>query len=350
MSSMRTSAAWFKWAQTCLLFLVLFHAAAPRAGIIKTDIVFVADVSGSLISGSLPNLRTVIPDLAARFSALGVDARYGLVTFQAEAYMPHVTANLTDAVGLQNAFADPLLARYSGDEMYTPTVDLPVPYETRFRSRPGGENPYDALGVALNGMLNLERTRTEVVFNTDKNMFEAITATFTTGPQPELINYRPDAIKNLVLLTDEPPQETPLATLTTGPSYALGDPRGPWGNVLDLALQQNALINVIVDTSNVSETDTYYRPIADATGGNVFDLGQLSANDPVLLSDFVQDFADTKFQELVDVCLASPAAAGCEEFEVGAGPGAVPEPPVWTLLAGGLLSMRLFRRVRDAAC
>lgn len=336
------------WGLLLCLALALAHPLGARAGIIKTDIIFVQDVSGSLLGGSVPNLRSVIPDLAGRFDALGVDARYGLVTFQAEAYMPHVTANLTDAAGLQAAYGDPFLARYSTDPAFTPTVNVPFPNEFGFRSRPGGENPYDAIGVALNGMVNLERTRTTTIINPVTDRFEEFTGTIATGPQPELIDYRPDAIKNIVLLVDEPPQEAPLATLSTGPSYNIFDTRGVWANVVDLALQENALINVIVNASNVFQTDLYYRPLAENTGGNVFDLATLASNDPLQLSGFVEDFADTKFQELVNVCTTTPDAAGCQAFG-DAGATAAPEPPVWALLFGGLLCMRFHGRSRSGS-
>lgn len=331
----------------CAAFLLTLTVLSVRAApIIKTDIVFVQDVSASLIRGSVPNLTTALPDLAARFDALGVDARYALITFQASRYIPYINTNLTDVTGLQAAYSDPALASFSINEAFTPTINFKIPGELRFRSALGGENPFDALAVALNSLHDFRR---EAIME-----FEFVpgglgqiriirSETVSAGPQPEFIDYRPDAIKNIILLTDEPPQDThgilPNGEFTFGPQ-----------TIADFAATTGALVNIVTNRLTTSfpgfpsQADIFYRPLTEATGGNLFDLDILASADPDRVAQFVEDFANTKFQELVDVCTRSPDSPGCENFSAtppGPAPIALTEATTLALLMTGLFGLWL---------
>ncbi len=262
--------------------LIGFGSTAQSA--IMTDIVFVVDESGSM--GTVQaNLRNNIGLFASILSAGGVDAQYGLVGYGASQAQPRMLSDLTDDTSVATA-AQGLLTSGSF------------------------ESGYSATAFALNAIDN----------------------------QNNLFSYRPNAVKNIIIFTDEDndfSSNAGFAVNGLAPSYAVID---------GLLTQNNALFNAVVSSGGAcltADSDCYV-PLALAHNGQQFNLNSLNTNDQQVVEDFVTAFANAKLQETIDFCTANPEAPGCRP-DNGEDPS-VSEPSILALFGLGLLGLQLVRR------
>ncbi|MFN2338228.1 MAG: vWA domain-containing protein [Gammaproteobacteria bacterium] len=261
----------------------LIGFGSPAQSAIMTDIVFMVDESGSM--GTIQaNLRNNIGLFASILSAGGVDAQYGLVGFGNTQAVPRMLSDLTD---------DTSLAAAANNLVSSGSV----------------ESGYSATAFALNAIDN----------------------------QIDLFSYRPNAVKNIIIFTDEDNDFRSTAGFTVNglaPSYAVID---------GLLTQNNALFNAVVSDGGACLTanDDCYVPLALAHNGQQFDLDALNTNDQQVVEDFVTAFANAKLQETIDFCDENPNAPGCTDN--GENP-TVSEPSILALFGLGLLGLQLVRR------
>lgn len=255
----------------------------PAQSAIMTDIVFLVDESGSM--GTIQaNLRNNIGLFASILTAGGVDAQYGLVGFGNGSAVPRMLSDLTDDASLATA-ANNLVASGSF------------------------ESGFSATAFALNSIDN----------------------------QSDLFTYRPNAVKNIIIFTDEDNDSSPnpgFAVNGLAPTYAVVD---------GLLKQNNALFNAVVSSGGACTTVNHlcYVPLALANNGQQFNLNLLNTNDQQVVEGFVTAFASAKLQETIDFCDANPTAPGCtDNGEVTP----VSEPSILALFGLGLLGLQLVRR------
>jgi hypothetical protein len=236
-------------AVTALAFTLNANAAP-----IKTDIVFIVDESGSM-GNVQANLRTNIGLFASILSNGGnVDANYALVGYGRSGDVIRTLTDFTTAASFATAAGD-LVAS-------------------------GGQEPaFDAISYALNS-------------------FPGEASSFS---------YRGDAIKNLIILTDEPDNSG-----TT-----------PFAFVDALLGSNNALFNAVLQGSN---TISSIGPLATNHGGNIFNLALFGSSNTQVVTDFVTDFANVKLQETLTFCEQNPNDPACTSSQ------AVPVPPMAALL------------------
>ena len=325
--------------------LVVLLAPAPgaEAASFRTDIAFVLDGSASFAARA-PFFADGLADMSAAFNGLGVDARYGLVTFATTKALPLVVQDFTDAATLETALRDPMLTSNPYNCALTPCLGT-VPNNLNepgtlgvavalggvadFREGSFGaivQEPYDILAISGGP---------EFVVRADA---ATMTVTESQGPQPVTLSWRDDAVKNVVLLADEGDARRGFTLLTNG------HPLFSWADVADLAIEQGALVNAIIDFGSFgwrTAATSEYGFLATQTGGNVFDLDVLDTGDPALLAAFVNDFAAVKFAEIRAVCDANPLAPGCR-----APVNAVPLPPALWLAVSGFASLVWIGRSR----
>lgn len=244
-----------------------------QAAPIKTDIIMIVDESGSM-GNVQTNLRNNIGLFASILDSFGIDARYGLVGYGSSTVAPRMLTDLTDATSFATA-AQGLLIN-------------------------GGTEPgYTASAFALNGL-------------------DGQTPTFS---------FRNDAVKNLIIYTDEP---------SNGDTTARGAIGGAAVNATNLdALikSENALYNAVLRNSG---TINSYQDLATGNFGAVFDLNSLNTTNQDVVRAFVVAFAEAKAQETIDFCDRNPNDPACQNV--------VSAPGTLALAGLGLFGLAALRR------
>ena len=260
----------------------LFGAASQAQAAIVTDVIMIVDESGSM-GNVQTNLRNNIGLFASILAAGGIDARYGLVGYGNGAVRPRMVTDLTDATSFATA-AQGLVAS-------------------------GGTEPgHAATSFALNSI----------------------------DGQTDLFSFRSGALKNIIIFTDEQSNGDGCNGCSTG-----GDGSTSFSEVDNLLTQQNALFNAVLVNATTAFT---YDDLAAAHGGLTFNLSLMNSTDQTVVSQFVQDFADAKLQEILDFCALNPTDPAC----VNNG-GQVPEPGTLALLGLGAFCLRASRRMLSVA-
>jgi hypothetical protein len=224
-------------------------AAPIHAAPILSDLVFVVDESGSM-GNVQANLRDNIGQFASILTGTGqVSAQYGLVGYGNDDVTPRMLTDLTDDASFSSA-AQNLVAD-------------------------GGTEPgYTATAFALNALDN----------------------------QSDQFSFRSNALKNVIILTDEP---------SNGDDAAIGavNQQKVSETILDGILSANdTLYNGVLDGYS---TISSYESLITAHGGSVFDLSLFNSTDTSVVEAFVTDFANAKLQETLGFCELNPDAPAC---------------------------------------
>lgn len=266
-------------AAVCLSAAAIIGFNSPaQAATIPTDIIMIVDESGSM-GNVQSNLRNNIAQFASILSAGGVDARYGLVGYGNTSVVPRMLTDLTTSGGFATA-AGNLVAS-------------------------GGTEPgYSATAFALNSLDN----------------------------QSDLFSFRANALKNIILFTDEPSNGDYCASYglcVSGANVTLA-------TADSLLTDNNALFNAVLRGST---TINSYQTLVDNHSGNVYDLNQLNTTDTTVVQNFVDAFAQSKLQEIIDYCTLHPEDPACQG-------GRVPEPSSLGMLGFGLAALAGFVALR----
>jgi hypothetical protein len=254
---------------------LLGFAQPSQALNISTDIVMIVDESGSM-GDVQANLRNNIGLFASILSTGGVDARYALVGYGNSLVVPRLITDFTDAAGFAAA----------------------------------------ALGLQINGGTEPGFTASAFALNELDN-------------QSSTLSYRTNAVKNLIIYTDE---------ASNGDTVARGAVNGSAVSfaVIDgLLTDNNALYNAVVRAGAAGATGSF-ASLAANHGGLKFDLNGLNTTDQTVVQAFVTDFATKKLQETIDYCTANPNAPECQ--------GSVPEPTSLALIGISIFGFGAFRR------
>jgi hypothetical protein len=264
-----------------LLFGLLIGAASLAAPVhsapILSDIVFVVDESGSM-GNVQANLRNNIGLFASILTGTGqVNARYGLVGYGDRNVVPRMVTDFTDATNFASAASGLTIS--------------------------GGLEPgYTATAFALNAL----------------------------DDQTDLFSYRSNAVKNIIILTDEP------SNFDSTLYGAIGGSAVTESVVDGLLTSNNALYNGVLSGST---TIASYQNLIGDHSGTVFDLNLFNTTDSTIVENFVTDFANKKLQETLDFCDLNPNDPACQ-------PNRVPEPGSLGLLSLALVGL-VFKRRQD---
>lgn len=253
---------------------LLAFAQPSQALNISTDIVMIVDESGSM-GDVQTNLRNNIGLFASILSSGGVDARYALVGYGNNLVVPRLITDFTDAAGFAAA----------------------------------------AFGLQING-------------GTEPGFTASAFALNELDGQSSTLSYRANAVKNLIIYTDEP---------SNGDTVARGAVNGSAVDfaVIDgLLTDNNALYNAVVRGQGAINS---FVPLALNHNGLQFDLNGLNTTDQEVVEAFVTDFANKKLQETIDYCTANPTAPECQG-------GSVPEPTSLALIGISIFGFGAFRR------
>ena len=260
-----------------MMMAALTLIGRPVQAAIISDIILIVDESGSM-GDVQANLRTNIGTFAAILAAGGVDARFGLVGYGNNSIRPRMLTDLTDPAGFATA--------------------------AQGLSTNGGTEPgYSGVAFGLNAI----------------------------DGQSALFSFRPGALKNLILFTDEPSNgDNCNGCLTGGNATTLAD-------VNALLAADTALFNAVLREPS---TINSYGALATGHGGHVYDLNGLNTSNQSVVQQFVLDFSNSKLQETRDFCTLNPTAPACQGVTV-------PEPASMALfsIAAGAAAMRR-RRTR----
>ncbi|MCP1336443.1 vWA domain-containing protein [Futiania mangrovi] len=255
-------------------------AAAPaQAASISSDIVFIVDESGSM--GSVQaNLRNNMSLFASILSGGGVDARYALVGYGDRGVAPRLITDFTNPTDFATA-------------------------ANGLRTNGGTEPGYSAIAFALNQL----------------------------DGQTDTLSYRSAAVKNIIILTDEP---------SNGDGgYSIGGATVNEAGIDALLTQFNALLNGVLSGSR---TIASYEDLIKDHSGNIFDLNQFGSSDQTQVELFVETFAKGKLQEIIDFCTVNPSDPACQTGGGSSGGSQVSEPGVLALLGLGLVGLAVARR------
>lgn len=265
-------------AAVCLSAAAIIGFSGPAKAAIITDIIMIVDESGSMSTEQV-NLRNNIGLFASILSAGGVDAQYGLVGYGNTSVVPRMLTDLTTSGGFATA-AGNLVAS-------------------------GGTEPgYSATAFALNSL----------------------------DSQSSLFSFRANALKNIIIFTDEPSNGDSCASYglcVSGASVTLA-------TADSLLTDNNALFNAVLSGTN---TINSYQTLVDNHSGNVYNLAGLSTTDTTAVQAFVESFAQSKLQEIVDYCTLHPEDPACQG-------GRVPEPSSLGMLGFGLAALAGFVALR----
>lgn len=267
-----------KLAASAALAASLLGFGAPAQAVILTDIIMIVDESGSM-SNVQTNLRNNIGLFASILSGGGVSANFGLVGYGNSSVIPRRLTDLTSAANFATA-AQGLVA--SG----------------------GTEPAYTASAFALNAL----------------------------DGQTSLFSFRPNAVKNLIIFTDEPSNGDTTARGAVGGAAVTS-------SLLDGLIKTNAALYNAVLTG--SSTITSIGGLATGNGGAVFNLDNLNTTDNTVVQAFVETFARAKLKETIDFCTANPTAPQCQG-------GTVPEPGTLALLGLAVAGLMAVKRRRNA--
>ncbi len=251
-------------------------ASPVHSAPILSDIVFVVDESGSM-GNVQANLRTNIGLFASILTGTNqVDAQYGLVGYGDSSAVPRRVTDFTDATGFGTA----------------------------------------ANGLRTNGFTEPGYTATAFALN-------------ALDGQTDLFSFRTNAVKNIIILTDEPSNGDTISRGAVGGSAVSS-------SILDSILtSNNALYNGVLRGSS---TLTSYSTLIGNHGGSVFNLNAFNTTDTNTVTAFVTDFANKKLQETLTFCQLNPTAPACVNVTIP-----VPEPGTLGLLSlalGGLVVRR----------
>jgi hypothetical protein len=246
---------------------------AGSAHAINTDIIMIVDESGSM-GNVQTNLRNNIGLFASILSAGGVNAQYGLVGYGDSNVRPRMVTNLTDATSFATAAAG---LKIDG----------------------GTEPGYTASAFALNAL----------------------------DGQSNVFSYRSNAVKNLIIFTDEASNGDTTSRGAVGGSAVTK-------TIVDGLLTSNkALYNAVVSGG----ANNSYGSLATGHSGQVFNLSLFNTTNVQQITDFVTAFANAKLKETIDFCTANPTAPECQ-------PSVVPEPGILALLGVGMFGIGWTRR------